>query len=108
MPHISRRRFVQAVSAAGAALALPQAASNAAAAPHRVRVESHNGAVTASVINDPAGGTLEIPCTMPMASGAPLTRTAPDTVKKPCRPTPGRAINYLPMKTILGKNLCWL
>ena len=72
MPPISRRRFVQAVSAAGAALGLPQAASTVVAAPHRVRVENHNGAVTARVINDPAGGTLEIPCTMPMASGAPL------------------------------------
>jgi uncharacterized protein (DUF608 family) len=72
MESLSRRRFVQAVSAAGAALALPQAASTVVAAPHRVRVETHNGAITASVINEPAGGTLEIPCNMPMASGVPL------------------------------------
>ena len=70
MNSFSRRRFVQVVSAAGAALALPGAAS--VAAPHRVRVESSNGAVTAIVLNDPASGALEIPCTIPMASGAPL------------------------------------
>ena len=72
MSSLSRRRFVQVVSAVGAAWALPEAASTSVAAPYRVQVESRNGAVGASIINDPAGGVLEIPCTMPMASGAPL------------------------------------
>ncbi len=72
MAFISRRRFVQVVSAAGAALALPEASSTAVVAPHRMQVDSRNGAVAASVINDATGGILDIPCTMPMASGAPL------------------------------------
>ena len=72
MNSLSRRRFVQALSVAGAALALPEAASTATAAPHRVRIQNHNGAVTARIIDDAAGGQLEIPSTMPMASGAPL------------------------------------
>jgi uncharacterized protein (DUF608 family) len=71
MNSLSRRRFVQVVSAAGAALALPNPAPTIAA-PHRVRVANHNGTITASIINDPESGTLAIPCTMPMASGAPL------------------------------------
>ncbi len=72
MKPISRRRFVQAVSAAGAAMAMPEGLPATSAAAHRVRVSHHDGAVAARLVNDPAGGTLEIPCTMPMASGAPL------------------------------------
>ncbi len=72
MKSVSRRRFVQAVSAAGAALALPNASSTAVAAPHRVRVLHRNGAVTANILNDSVAGALDISSTMPMASGAPL------------------------------------
>lgn len=37
-----------------------------------MRLENHNGVVTARMISAPAGEVLEIPSTMPMASGAPL------------------------------------
>ena len=72
MASVSRRRFVQAVSAAGAALALPQVSSAAVAAPHRVEVQGRNGALNAKVMGDPASEGLEISSTMAMASGAPL------------------------------------
>jgi uncharacterized protein (DUF608 family) len=75
MTPVSRRRFVQAVSAAGAALALPNVSSAAVGAPHRVEVYGRNGALNAKMLNDPgtpANEGLEISSTIAMASGVPL------------------------------------
>jgi uncharacterized protein (DUF608 family) len=75
MAAVSRRRFVQAVSAAGTALALPQVSSAAIRAPHRVEVQGRNGALNAKILNDigdPASEGLELSSTIAMASGAPL------------------------------------
>ena len=73
MNSFSRRRFVQALSAASAALVLPDFASDSVAAPHHVRVESRGGFVRASVMHDfGTTGSLDLAATMPMASGAPL------------------------------------
>ncbi len=75
MTPVSRRRFVQAVSAAGAALALPNVSSAAVGAPHRVEVYGRNGALNAKMLNapgTPANEGLEISSTIAMASGVPL------------------------------------
>ncbi len=70
----TRRQLLQAASA-GVLGSFAGALSPAAvAAPHRVKVQSRNGAVLASVLDDTgaAAGSLDMESTMPMASGVPL------------------------------------
>lgn len=69
---ISRRKFLEGATAAGAALAASCTAPTPIAAAQRVRVQNLKEGVTASLLSESGGGPVAIPSNILMASGAPL------------------------------------